>query len=671
MATLILNPDATLETMATLVVGHNISDAATPENTSVTPAKKKKKKKKKKKGGSGSLPFSIVKKEGRGRCVIANHDLPVGFELFCERPFASVSLDASSCSFCFQQLRPGKCVFHCPSCDDDNKQVVQYCCKECVLCDADAHSMECRLLPDIRQIAIVKDVDELLLRLIMRIFSKHYICTKVAAAASHTQEQIRRHPFVAYEFKNKELLFTNYDEVICMIDHSEKVEDSWKSAVQEGLVAIRERIDFDETFQQMFDLEVAFRLACKINSNAHGIANRSVVPEFNDEGKVITFQENADYTAGLGMFPNLALLNHSCDPNVLYFGELGFNRVKTSRAISAGEELCVTYIDTYQSRDMRQGELLRTKYFQCTCTRCEQVGDTVDDVISGLCCSQCGESGRLVEPELAAEIRAKRALELEASFAALGEFEEERPPTKSNLKQKQKKMKEKSCAAAKSRESQAGNLECVVCSRMVPYKNVDQLDQKIKDRTYRGDSMYNQKNYTDARKYYESIVEDLTSAAPKRANTHAGDNRCLLHHRHHSVSAILPKLMNCCRFMKDYVSVLKYSGMIVDGMQLVYPELNLEQSSYRMYRTEMFIALNTDIANQRAKLPAKTLQAFRNTAKENIERVISARTLIFGAEHIFTKFAVYVLMQLQGKELTEITKSVKNAVSARYVELLE
>ena len=85
--------------------------------------------------------------------------------------------------------------------------------------------------------------------------------------------------------------------------------------------------------------------------------------------------------------------------------------------------------------------LLRTKYFQCTCTRCEQVGDTVDDVISGLCCSQCGESGRLVEPELAAEIRAKRALELEASFAALGEFEEERRPTKSNLKQKQKKMK--------------------------------------------------------------------------------------------------------------------------------------------------------------------------------------------------------------------------------------
>ena len=140
MATLILNPDATLETMATLAVGHNISDAATPENTSVTPAKKKKKKKKKKKGGSGSLPFSIVKKEGRGRCVIANHDLPVGFELFCERPFASVSLDASSCSFCFQQLRPGKCVFHCPSCDDDNKQVVQYCCKECVLCELIANT---------------------------------------------------------------------------------------------------------------------------------------------------------------------------------------------------------------------------------------------------------------------------------------------------------------------------------------------------------------------------------------------------------------------------------------------------------------------------------------------------------------------------------------------------
>ena len=84
----------------------------------------------------------------------------------------------------------------------------------------------------------------------------------------------------------------------------------------------------------------------------------------------------------------------------------------------------------------------------------------------------------------------------------------------------------------------------------------------------------------------------------------------------------------------------------------------------------MVIALKADIANQRAKLPAKTLQAFRNTANENIERVISARTLIFGAQHIFTKFAEYVLMQLQGKELTEITKCVEKAVSARYIESL-
>ena len=73
---------------------------------------------------------------------------------------------------------------------------------------------------------------------------------------------------------------------------------------------------------------------------------------------------------GVGMFPNLALLNHSCSPNVLYYGvqPAGSSmyasvRVKVCRPVKKGEELCISYIDVYQSRKKRLQELLTTKLF--------------------------------------------------------------------------------------------------------------------------------------------------------------------------------------------------------------------------------------------------------------------------------------------------------------------
>jgi hypothetical protein len=96
--------------------------------------------------------------------------------------------------------------------------------------------------------------------------------------------------------------------------------------------------------------------------------------------------------------------------------------VRTLASVSAGEELCVSYIDLYQGRASRQHELRTTKHFDCACARCEEEGVVVgagagSDIrppivpgalLDALCCRVCGRSDAiLVPPALACEAAAR------------------------------------------------------------------------------------------------------------------------------------------------------------------------------------------------------------------------------------------------------------------------
>jgi len=65
--------------------------------------------------------------------------------------------------------------------------------------------------------------------------------------------------------------------------------------------------------------------------------------------------------------------------------------MRAIRDISAGEELCISYIDLYQTRKASQQELQATKHFTCTCSRCsEPMQESIDRFIEGVTCSACG-----------------------------------------------------------------------------------------------------------------------------------------------------------------------------------------------------------------------------------------------------------------------------------------
>ncbi len=72
-----------------------------------------------------------------------------------------------------------------------------------------------------------------------------------------------------------------------------------------------------------------------------------------------------------GMFPGLAMLCHSCEPNCVYQIKGRVTYVRAARDIAKGEEVTISYLqDLCSARRRRQRILLDERFFRCTCPRC-------------------------------------------------------------------------------------------------------------------------------------------------------------------------------------------------------------------------------------------------------------------------------------------------------------
>ncbi|XP_060789515.1 N-lysine methyltransferase SMYD2-A isoform X2 [Neoarius graeffei] len=73
---------------------------------------------------------------------------------------------------------------------------------------------------------------------------------------------------------------------------------------------------------------------------------------------------------GSAVFPDVALMNHSCNPNVIVTYKGTVAEVHAVQKISPGEEIFNSYIDLLYSTEDRNERLKDSYFFTCDCTEC-------------------------------------------------------------------------------------------------------------------------------------------------------------------------------------------------------------------------------------------------------------------------------------------------------------
>ncbi|NXD70539.1 SMYD3 methyltransferase, partial [Eolophus roseicapillus] len=74
---------------------------------------------------------------------------------------------------------------------------------------------------------------------------------------------------------------------------------------------------------------------------------------------------------GVGLYPSMSLLNHSCDPNCVIVFEGYQLLLRSVQEIQIGEELTISYIESLMPTSERQKQLMRQYCFECDCLLCQ------------------------------------------------------------------------------------------------------------------------------------------------------------------------------------------------------------------------------------------------------------------------------------------------------------
>lgn len=111
--------------------------------------------------------------------------------------------------------------------------------------------------------------------------------------------------------------------------------------------------------------------------NAHEIAELHFNPDFPGD----VTKANSVFIGG-GIFPTLALFNHSCEPGIVRYFSGSEVIVRTVKPILNGEIIAENYgpIYTQKEKSYRQLELKTRYWFDCNCVPCTENWPVFDDM---------------------------------------------------------------------------------------------------------------------------------------------------------------------------------------------------------------------------------------------------------------------------------------------------
>uniref|UniRef100_A0A663LVT6 [histone H3]-lysine(4) N-trimethyltransferase n=1 Tax=Athene cunicularia TaxID=194338 RepID=A0A663LVT6_ATHCN len=131
--------------------------------------------------------------------------------------------------------------------------------------------------------------------------------------------------------------------------HLDKLDNEKRELIQNDIAALHHFYSKHLEYPDNADLVVLF---AQVNCNG------------------FTIEDEELSHLGSAIFPDVALMNHSCCPNVIvtYKGTLA--EVRAVKEIEPGEEVFTSYIDLLYPTEDRNDRLRDSYFFNCDCTEC-------------------------------------------------------------------------------------------------------------------------------------------------------------------------------------------------------------------------------------------------------------------------------------------------------------
>ncbi|XP_019409008.1 PREDICTED: histone-lysine N-methyltransferase SMYD1 isoform X2 [Crocodylus porosus] len=266
------------------------------------------------KGGMETV--EVFTSEGKGRALKAVKEFLSGEVIFAEPAYAAVVFDSLTHLICHTCFKRQEKLHRCGQC-----KFAHYCDRTCQRGAWLNHKNECSAI------------------------KKH---------GKAPNENIRLAARIMWRIEREGGGLTE-GSLVSIDDLQNHVENFGEEEKKELRADVESFIEFWPPQSQQFGMQYISHIFGVINCNGFTLSDQRGLQ-----------------AVGVGVFPNLCLVNHDCWPNCTVIFNNGKIELRALGKISPGEELTVSYIDFLNVSEDRRKQLKKQYYFDCTCEHCQK-----------------------------------------------------------------------------------------------------------------------------------------------------------------------------------------------------------------------------------------------------------------------------------------------------------
>ncbi|XP_061116832.1 histone-lysine N-methyltransferase SMYD1b [Conger conger] len=253
---------------------------------------------------------------GKGRGLRAAKEMWAGDVVFSEPSFAAVVFDNMAEHVCHSCFRRQQKLQRCGQC-----KFAQYCDRTCQRAGWKEHKQECGAI-------------------------------KTYSKAPNENVRLAAKILWRLEKEGEVVLDTQLASLADLEDH---VADMPEDDLKELKVDVHNFLDYWPRNSKPYRVDDISHIFGVINCN----------------GFMVSDQRGLQ-AVGVGLFPNLCLVNHDCWPNCTVILNHGKIELRALGRIGEGEEVMVAYVDFLSVSRERQQLLQQQYFFTCTCQHCTE-----------------------------------------------------------------------------------------------------------------------------------------------------------------------------------------------------------------------------------------------------------------------------------------------------------